>query len=306
MNEIPWTEKYRPCNFADIILEENNKKLLNNIIDINYFPNLLFYGPPGCGKTTTILNIIKTFQYKNNIKNKASIIHLNASDDRGIDVIRNNVFNFIKTNNLFDSEYKFIILDEVDYMTKSAQQALKYIIQMYNKKICYCLICNYISKIDNSLKNEFINIRFNNLPVNDTFKFINNININENLNLSPDIINKTITYFNNDIRSMVNYLQKNSIKKKYIIDNIILNNLFKINYNSNSSEFLKEIFKLERLYEIDKKNIIINYIYYILYNKIDILNSHIINNLEHIVHNINNNNINYKINLLYYLIHNKK
>ena len=214
MNEIPWTEKYRPNNFEDIILEENNKKLLNNIIDINYFPNLLFYGPPGCGKTTTILNIIKSFQNKNNIKNNSSVIHLNASDDRGIDVIRNNIFNFIKSNNLFNCDYKFIILDEVDYMTKSAQQALKYIIQMYNNKICYCLICNYISKIDNSLKNEFINIRFNNLPKDETFKFINNINNIENLNLSVDIINKTIAYFNNDIRSMVNYLQKNSFKKK--------------------------------------------------------------------------------------------
>tara|TARA_B100000242_G_scaffold108230_1_gene75240 strand:+ start:599 stop:1513 length:915 start_codon:yes stop_codon:yes gene_type:complete len=302
MNEIPWTEKYRPNNFEDIILEENNKILLNNIIDINYFPNLLFYGPPGCGKTTTILNIIRSFQNKNNINNNSSIIHLNASDDRGIDVIRNNIFNFIKTNNLFDCDYKFIILDEVDYMTKSAQQALKYIIQMYNKKICYCLICNYISKIDNSLKNEFINIRFNNLPKDETFKFINNININENLNLSVDTINKTISYFNNDIRSMVNYLQKNSFKKKNIMDNDILNKLFKININNNSNDFLKEILKLERLYEMDKNNIIINYIYYVLYYKTDKLNNKIITNLEHIVHNINNGNIIYKINFLYFLI----
>jgi replication factor C subunit 3/5 len=303
MNEIPWTEKYRPNNFEDIILEENNKKLLNNIIDINYFPNLLFYGPPGCGKTTTILNIIKSFQNKNNIKNNSSIIHLNASDDRGIDVIRNNIFNFIKTNNLFDCDYKFIILDEVDYMTKSAQQALKYIIQMYNKNICYCLICNYISKIDNSLKNEFINIRFNNLPKDETFKFINNINITEQLNLSVDTINNIINYFNSDVRSMVNYLQKNSFKNKNIMDNNSLHKLFIINTNNNVDVFLKEIFKLERVYEIDKKNIIINYIYYILYYKIDIINNIVINNLEHIVHNINNNNnIHYKIKFLYFLI----
>ena len=129
-------------------------------------------------------------------------------------------------------------------MTKSAQQALKYIIQMYNKKICYCLICNYISKIDNSLKNEFINIRFNNLPKDEIFKFINNINNNENLNLSSDTINKTIYYFNNDIRSMVNYLQKNCFKKKKIMDNDILNKLFIINISNNSDDFLKEILKL--------------------------------------------------------------
>jgi replication factor C subunit 3/5 len=304
MKKIPWTEKYRPNNFQDIILEENNKIMLNNIIDINYFPNLLFYGPPGCGKTTTILNIIRSFQNKNNIKNNSSIIHLNASDDRGIDVIRNNIFNFIKTNNLFDCDYKFIILDEVDYMTKSAQQALKYIIQMYNKKICYCLICNYISKIDNSLKNEFINIRFNNLPKDEIFKFINNINNNENLNLSSDTINKTIYYFNNDIRSMINYLQKNSFKKKKIMDNDILNKLFIINISNNSDDFLKEILKLEKLYEMDKNNIIINYIYYILYYKTGKLNNKIITDLEHIVHNINNGNIIYKINFLYFLIKN--
>ena len=83
MNCTPWVEKYRPTNFEDIVLENDNRILLKNIIDNNHFPNLLLYGPPGTGKTTTIINIIKKYNntYKQNLRN---VIHLNASDDRGL------------------------------------------------------------------------------------------------------------------------------------------------------------------------------------------------------------------------------
>ena len=92
----PWVEKYRPNNFDDIVLEKTNKKLLLNIISTNNFPNLLFYGPPGTGKTTTIINLINKYQEKNNQKRKDLKIHLNASDDRGIDIIRNQIDKFIR------------------------------------------------------------------------------------------------------------------------------------------------------------------------------------------------------------------
>lgn len=299
MNEIPWTEKYRPNNFEDIILEENNKILLNNIIDINYFPNLLFYGPPGCGKTTTILNIIRSFQNKNNIKNNSSIIHLNASDDRGIDVIRNNIFNFIKTNNLFDCDYKFIILDEVDYMTKSAQQALKYIIQMYNKKICYCLICNYISKIDYSLQNEFIKLRFNNLPTNNILNLMNNIIVNENLNLSKTILKSIITYYNNDVRCMINYLQTNISKKVSVLGNNYLYKLYIYNTNKQFNKFVNYINIIENKCNIDKFYILKQYVYFILKNIYIDINVEKIKNYEFCFHNFEyNDNI---VKYIYYL-----
>ena len=86
---IPWVEKYRPINFKDIVLDNYNKNIFNNIIKTNYFPNILLYGPPGTGKTTTIINLINTFQINNNQKDKGLMIHLNASDERGIDIIRN-------------------------------------------------------------------------------------------------------------------------------------------------------------------------------------------------------------------------
>ena len=88
MDYIPWVEKYRPDNFNDIVLEDVNKRILTNIIKKNDFPNLLFYGPPGTGKTTTIINLIKRYEKKYDQQNKGLVIHLNASDDRGIDIIR--------------------------------------------------------------------------------------------------------------------------------------------------------------------------------------------------------------------------
>ena len=130
-----WVEKYRPTSFEDIVLEPINRTLLKNIIKTNNFPNLLFYGPPGTGKTTTIINLINEYQDKYNQKSKGLKIHLNASDDRGIDIIRNQINQFVNTKTIFGKGMKFVILDEVDYMTKNAQQALRYLIQQYSKDI---------------------------------------------------------------------------------------------------------------------------------------------------------------------------
>ena len=129
-NGYVWVEKYRPNNFEEIVLDPLNKQILTNIIDTNYFPNLLFFGPPGTGKTTTIINLINSYQERNGYKNKELVIHLNASDERGIDIIRNQISAFVNSKPLFNTGMKFVILDEVDYMTKNAQQALKYLLQI--------------------------------------------------------------------------------------------------------------------------------------------------------------------------------
>ena len=86
---VPWIEKYRPTTFQDIVLDPINRKIFSNILNKQYFPNLLFYGPPGTGKTTTIINLINEYQTKYEKKTSENIIHLNASDERGIDIIRN-------------------------------------------------------------------------------------------------------------------------------------------------------------------------------------------------------------------------
>jgi len=211
INAVPWIEKYRPTNFDDIVLDPMNRKLFENILNKNYFPNLLFYGTPGTGKTTTIINLINEYQKKYNKKAKGSIIHLNASDERGIDIIRNNINQFVKSNNIFETGCKFVILDEVDYMTKNAQQALKYLIQTTNNYVHYCLICNYISKIDEPLQNEFICIRFNHLPKKEIHHFIQSITEKENLYLNSEIIETILDIYKSDIRSIINYIQLNHI-----------------------------------------------------------------------------------------------
>lgn len=268
---LPWCEKYRPNIINNIILNDVNKKIIDNILLTNNIPNLLLYGPPGSGKTTTILNIIN--KYYSNIKNyKSLVIHLNASDDRGIDIIRNTIYNFIYTKSFSEEKTRFIILDEADYMTKIAQQALKILIQENNKNIIYCLICNYISKIDYSLQNEFIKLRFNNLPTNNIFNLMNNIIKNENLNISKPTVKSIITYYNNDVRCMINYLQTTISKKVCVLETSCLNKLYIFNSTKQINKFINYINNIEKKCNIDKFYILKQYVYYILKNVLIIMN----------------------------------
>jgi len=230
-NGIPWCEKYRPRNFDDIILETNNRQIFNNILKKDRFPHLLFYGPPGAGKTTSAENLINTYQELHHKRNKETIIHLNASDERGIEVIRNQIHQFVKCNNMFESGYKFVILDEVDYMTKNAQQALKNLLQNCNDNVRFCLICNYICKIDESLKNEFICIRFNQLPEKEIVGFVRNIAKCEKLDISDETICNIQKMFQSDVRSMVNFLQlhqNDNAWDLYVINDVIWEELYSL------------------------------------------------------------------------------
>ena len=297
---IPWVEKYRPRIFDNIILDENNKKLFENILKRKNFPNLLLYGPPGIGKTTTIINLINKFKEENNELSKTSVIHLNASDERGIDIIRNNIYNFVTTDNLFCNGIKFVILDEVDYMTRIAQQALKCLIQEYNKDIRYCLICNYISKIDYSLQYEFVKIRFNKLNEEYIYSYLNKINKEENINMSKKTIKSIIKNYDSDIRSMINYMQSNICNKINILDNDVYDNILNVNTNENLNNFNKLLNMLENKYKINKTLLMKNYITYILNNKLDLLTGDKIVELEYIIHNLDNEDI--SINYIYYCL----
>tara|TARA_B100000424_G_C22923776_1_gene491445 strand:+ start:586 stop:1503 length:918 start_codon:yes stop_codon:yes gene_type:complete len=297
---IPWVEKYRPTVFENIILDNNNKKLFENILKTNKFPNLLLHGPPGIGKTTTIINLINKFKKNNNEESKTLVIHLNASDERGIDIIRNNIYNFVLSDNLFSKGTKFVILDEVDYMTRIAQQALKCLIQEYNSDIRYCLICNYISKIDYSLQYEFVKVRFNKLSEDDIFSYLNKINEEENINMNKNTLRNIIKDFDSDIRSMINYMQSNIDNKINIIDDNIYKNLLNVNMNENIKNFNKILNVLENKYKINKSLILKNYIKYILNNKLDLLNGKMIRELEYIIHNLNNEDL--CINYIYFCL----
>lgn len=286
-NSTPWVEKYRPSQFEEIVLDPLNKKLLKNIIDNNYFPNLLFYGPPGTGKTTTIINLVNMYQEKMNLKNKGLMIHLNASDERGIDIIRNQINSFVNSKSLFGEGMKFVILDEVDYMTKTAQIALRYLLNNYNNNynVRFCLICNYISRIDESLQTEFVRMRFNQLPETDIIKFLQKINENENLQIKPDILISIQKYFMSDIRSMINYMQTNQdlIHECKIIKNDLWLKLTKdFIKDKKHADIVKKINKISRDYNIEPKNLLKIYLNYIIRNY-DITNE-ILYNIENIMH----------------------
>ena len=289
MSKIPWVEYYRPNNFDNIVLDEINKEMLKNIIEKSYFPNLLLYGPPGTGKTTTIVNLINAYQNKLGFKNKDLITHLNASDERGIDIIRNQISFFVNSKPLFHTGMKFVILDEVDYMTKNAQQALKYLLQSSCYNVRFCLICNYISKIDETLKNEFISIRFNQLPKEDIYKFIKYITINEKLDLSDAVIDTIQKNYNSDIRSMINFIQLNQNVKVWeanIITNEILEEIHQLLSKpvANHTEIIQYIHEISIQYNYDKPNIIKIYFNYIIRNKPDIVKRNLLELIENIMH----------------------
>ena len=297
-NNLPFTEKYRPKEFDNIILDEANRIIFENILETNNFPNILLHGPPGTGKTTTIINLINKYQEKYLQKSNSLIIHLNASDDRGIDVIRNNIYNFVISDNLFNNGIKFVILDEVDYMTKIAQQALKCLIQYNVQNVRYCLICNYISKIDKSLISEFIKIRFNKLDKNSIFNYLNNINNIENINLNDKQIIALIDYFDSDIRCMLNYMQSNINTKINILDNSVMCKLYEINISQTLDNFKNNIILIENKYKLSISQIIKTYLTYIINYKRHILTNKLICEIELIIHNINND---YLVEYVYYL-----
>jgi DNA polymerase III delta prime subunit len=265
-----FTEKYRPTEFNNIVLDPLNKQILKNIIETTYFPNLLFYGPPGTGKTTTIINLVNGYQEKLHQKNKELMIHLNASDERGIDIIRSQINQFVNSKTLFNKGMKFVILDEVDYMTKNAQQALRYLLQNYSGSVRFCLICNYISRIDEGLQNEFVRLRFNQLPEKDIIKFLGNISESENLNLTEKSLYLIQKLYKSDIRSMINFMQSNQNIKEddiNIIDDSVWNNLHnKIKNGEDIHKLSLFVNETSLKYNIDKKNIIKDFLNYIIRN----------------------------------------
>uniref|UniRef100_A0A6C0B977 AAA+ ATPase domain-containing protein n=1 Tax=viral metagenome TaxID=1070528 RepID=A0A6C0B977_9ZZZZ len=288
MSSIPWVEAYRPTNFDSVVLDPLNKQILKNIIETSYFPNLLLYGPPGTGKTTTIINLVNAYQEKINQKNKGLMIHLNASDERGIDIIRNQINQFVNSKSLFYDGMKFVILDEVDYMTKNAQQALRYLLQNYSNSVRFCLICNYISKIDEGLQNEFLRLRFNQLPQDDIVGFLSNIAKSEKLNIQQSSLKQIQSLYKSDIRSMINFMQSNQNILNFdfhIIDDSIWQQFFTMLQDKDNIKIMPQYLQeISQIYNMDKKNIIKNFMNYIIRNKKEVLTTDFLNFVENIMH----------------------
>jgi replication factor C subunit 3/5 len=286
---IPWVEKYRPTHFDDIVLDPMNRQLFRNILDKGYFPNLMFYGPPGTGKTTTIINLINEYQLKYYGQSKGTVIHLNASDERGIDIIRNHINQFVKTKNLFEVGIKFVILDEVDYMTKTAQQALKTLLQTCTNNVRFCLICNYISKIEETLQHEFICIRFNQLPKKEINNFIENIAKSEHIDIEPQSIDAIQNMYQSDIRSMINFLQLNQNLSEWSAS-IIHSGVWKemhenLQHQIGVQPFIHYFHSISIQYNMGKRQIMQSYFDYIIRNYPSLVSSGFLDIVEKCLHN---------------------
>jgi replication factor C subunit 3/5 len=288
-NSTPWVEKYRPSHFDDIVLDPLNKLMMRNIIKTGHFPNLLFYGPPGTGKTTTIMNLVNEYQLATmNHTNSGLMIHLNASDERGIDIIRIQINSFVTTKSLFGGGTKFVILDEVDYMTKNAQMALRHLLNSYNydqHNVRFCLICNYISRIDEALQTEFVRMRFNQLPVSDINQFITKVNVSEGLNLSGEMIESIQKQFNSDIRSMINYMQTNQdIAAHHVIITDAMWNEITRDLKTGIGNVYEKINSISRQCNSDRKNMMKSYINYLIRNHPALITSDLLNKVENVMH----------------------
>ena len=287
---VPWVEKYRPTHFDDIVLDPLNRDFFQNIINKGHFPNLLFYGPPGTGKTTTIINLIQEYQARYTRINKETIIHLNASDERGVDIIRTQIYLFVRSCHIFESGCKFVILDEVDYMTKNAQQALKTLLQTCQHNVRFFLICNYISKIDESLQREFICVRFNQLPPTEIRQFIRKIADAEQLEIDSDEIDLLMASHHSDIRSMINFMQSTYFAKdkeqrvNLPISSQEWSKLTKCIKQNEVFDSINYIAEISLLHNIDKKQTLLGYMNYILRKQTQYISKELIFVFENVSH----------------------
>jgi replication factor C subunit 3/5 len=208
--DLPWVEKYRPNDLNTIISHTNILRTLKNLINNNKLPHLIFYGPPGIGKTTTILACAKEIYGENY---KSIILELNGSDERGISVVREHIKDFSNTHFLLsqimniDCKYKLVILDEADSMTIDAQFALRRVIENCSNNTRFCIICNYLTKIIPGIQSRCTILKFSPIQFNEHYKYIYNIINLENINITEDCINNIIKISEGDMRQSINILQ---------------------------------------------------------------------------------------------------
>ncbi|KAF9107965.1 hypothetical protein BGX27_008531 [Mortierella sp. AM989] len=210
----PWIEKYRPKTMDDISSQEQAVAVLKKTMESQNLPHLLFYGPPGTGKTSTILALARDIYGPEMIGSR--VLELNASDERGIQVIREKVKNFARstvTHNIGNQScppYKIIILDEADSMTSDAQSALRRTMETYSKLTRFCLICNYVTRIIEPLASRCAKFRFRPLEEKHSKERLELICQQESVKISSEAILNLIRMSEGDLRKAIMHLQSAS------------------------------------------------------------------------------------------------
>jgi replication factor C subunit 3/5 len=216
-NFLPWVEKYRPKSINDIISHAQNIETIKKLLIGGSLPHLLFHGASGTGKTSTIMALAKEI-YGNNVR--LMVMKLDASDDRGINSVREDIKGFAEKSNMFHQGVRLIILDEADSMTFEAQFALRRIIEQYSKTIRFCLICNYENKIISAIHSRCANFRFSNIDNIHICTKLSQIIVAEKLSYEPDVPNTIATLAKGDLRKAINLLQSISMQTKFITNEL--------------------------------------------------------------------------------------
>ncbi|OBZ88786.1 Replication factor C subunit 2 [Choanephora cucurbitarum] len=222
----PWVEKYRPKTMDDVASQEQAVLVLKKALQSDNLPHLLFYGPPGTGKTSTILALANELYGPKLMKSR--VLELNASDERGIQIVREKVKNFSRTTVTTKVSgypcppYKIVILDEADSMTKDAQSALRRIMETYSKTTRFCLVCNYVSRIIEPITSRCAKFRFKPLPVDDLEQRLEKICQLEKIDLAPQTLKTVIECSNGDLRKAITYLQSGHNLGQQITPDMIL------------------------------------------------------------------------------------
>ncbi|PCH38383.1 nucleoside triphosphate hydrolase protein [Wolfiporia cocos MD-104 SS10] len=215
----PWVEKYRPKTIDDVSAQEHTVAVLRKTLTSSNLPHMLFYGPPGTGKTSTILALARQLFGPDNFRSR--VLELNASDERGISIVREKIKNFARQTpraqavasdgNAYPCPpYKIIILDEADSMTQDAQAALRRIMETYARITRFCLVCNYVTRIIEPLASRCSKFRFKPLDSSSTSSRLAYIATSENVSVTDDVISTLISTSHGDLRRSITYLQSAS------------------------------------------------------------------------------------------------
>ncbi|KAH9952187.1 replication factor C [Amylocystis lapponica] len=215
----PWVEKYRPKTIDDVSAQEHTVAVLRKTLTSTNLPHMLFYGPPGTGKTSTILALSRQLFGPDNFRSR--VLELNASDERGISIVREKIKNFARQvpraqGAASDGKtypcppYKIIILDEADSMTQDAQGALRRIMETYAKITRFCLVCNYVTRIIEPLASRCSKFRFKPLDDSSTSARLAHIASAEHIPVADGVLAALITTSHGDLRRSITYLQSAS------------------------------------------------------------------------------------------------
>lgn len=199
-----WTEKYRPSTFDEVVGQQEIIKRVRSLVQSLNIPHLLFAGPAGTGKSTLALIIVKDL-FGN--RWKENYLELNASDERGIEVVRQKVKDFARTKAIESMPFKVIFLDEADALTKEAQQALRRTMENYSNTCRFIMSCNYSSRIIDPIQSRCVILRFRLLEKKDIREVVKRIAKKENLNLTDDALEALYDGSEGDCRRAINLLQ---------------------------------------------------------------------------------------------------